>query len=137
MPVARRTYFTAFTIPRLTPSSAPAVATNLYVGWCWLHSIKVAVPAGHNGLTGYAVQFNGIHIIPWPRWGIAGTTTTPYVIANNETNVYELETEVDTTLQVKGYNTDYYAHTIYLTLTYTPIALTSPATRTADIFAVA
>ena len=84
--------------------------------WGLLHSITVYVPPGHVGQTGIQVYLSGTQIVPWGG-------NSPWFNLNDTEITIPIETEVNTKLVAYGYNTDQVAHTFYIRLLYTPIAL--------------
>lgn len=101
-----------------TESTSPA-SEQIDLGWCFLHMVECMVPPGHNGYTGFNVQWNGLCIVPF-------TAAPSFIIANDETLPLDVDTEVDSFLQVNGYNTDQWDHSFYFRFFYTPIALMTP-----------
>lgn len=106
------------TVP-LTPIGSVNFSTQstaIALGDCILHRWIVRIPNGHAGLTGVALTFNGVTIVPFDN------ATTPYVIGNDDVFEFRLETEVQNGLAVAQLNEDYINHTHYLQFEYTPIA---------------
>jgi hypothetical protein len=52
------------TIPAKRPASNPLVTAWPVVAG-HLHRVKVMIPAGHNGNTGFRITYQGQQIIPW------------------------------------------------------------------------
>lgn len=90
--------------------------TAVLLGDCMLHQWIVRIPNGHAGLTGVALQLNGVTIVPFDN------TSTPYVVGNDSEYTFDVETEVDSGLAVAQLNQDFISHTHYLQFSYTPIS---------------
>lgn len=118
MTISNRVIADTLTVPAGTTQAAPASLT-IDIEWCFLHVVEVMIPPGHNGYTGFNVQFNGTYIVPFHQ-------SATWIVANNEVLPIDIDTEVDNFLVVNGYNSDQYAHSFYLRFFYTPIALMTP-----------
>lgn len=99
-------------IPANTSQAAP-VSTPWPLTDGILHSIKVRIPPGHNGLTGFRVTYQGQQIMPWSNfaWEIGSGTTEGYAW--------------DEEIMASGvvlicYNTDFTAHQFFATADITP-----------------
>lgn len=69
--------------------------------------IDLIIPAGHNGLTGLRVEYNGTQIVPWGD--------VSYIIANNDRIRFPVNGEITRTgLVIITYNTDVFDHSHYL-----------------------
>lgn len=103
------------TTPISTPIDAPQ-QTALTLGWCMLNSVYLRIPAGHQGLTGWALSVNGVPVIPWQQPGV-------YLVGDNEVFSELMGLQIDTGLEIVTYNLDTaYPHTHYARFSYTPIA---------------
>lgn len=111
------------TVNANTPKTSPT-SQSIALGWVFLHEVEVLTPPGHNGYTGFNVTFNGLSVIPF-------TPTPTFIIANAETVVFNVDTEVDAQLSVTGYNTDQWNHSFFFRFFYTPISLMTPTLESA------
>ena len=107
------------TTPANTLAAAPQT-TPVALGWCMLNSVYLRIPAGHQGLTGWALHLDGVAVIPWQQAGV-------YLVGDNEIFDELLGLQLDTGLTIVTYNLDTaYPHTHFARLNYTPIAVVNP-----------
>jgi hypothetical protein len=94
------------TVAARTLKTAPASVTwTLYPGW--VHTFRVDIPTGHNGLTGVRIVYKGTPIIPFDQ--------TSYLVGSGHTFQVPYEDEIDDTgLAVQAFNSDAFPHTFYL-----------------------
>lgn len=108
-------------IPAGTPLSAPAIVPVTFPPRI-VTAVRWRVPPGPSGLMGWALTVAGNPVIP----RAPGT----YIVANDEHDEWPLEGYPDQgQWQVTGYNTDIYAHSVYLTFLLDQISagLAAPA----------
>jgi hypothetical protein len=89
---------------------------SVTLGDVWLYKIELRIPPGHNGVTSVNVVNNDIAIVPWgnpPTW----------IVDNDRTLVYPVDTEVDTQLAVWAANSGLYTHEFYFRFFYSPMTL--------------
>lgn len=83
-----------------------------------LESVDVYFAPGHAGLTGVALSYGGVTILPWNQGG-------QFLIGNNERRLFELGIHVSGLVTITTRNQDKaYAHTIVLTWKLTELVLT-------------
>jgi hypothetical protein len=100
---------------------AAAVTTQTGITNSIVNAIDVLVPAGHAGLTGVSVRWNGVTIVPW-------SPTTAWVIGDDYEKEFQVGEQIGGGLVVVTYNTDaVFAHTHYLRFDVTPFSLIAPA----------
>jgi hypothetical protein len=101
--------FASLAVPANTPPSAPATLT-LDLGLVTLHRVRLRIPSGHLGLTGFQLAKGPLVILPWG--GLAD-----WVIGNDEEIEAEVGLVITEPLTLKGYNQDtLYQHTFYIAL---------------------
>lgn len=99
----RERYFSrVFTCPTGVDPSAPNVET-LTVGDVELFKIEGEIPRGHNGLTGVAVNYNGIRILPFDD-------PPAFLTGDDRDLLYAFSLQVSGLIEVATYNLGYYAH---------------------------
>jgi hypothetical protein len=118
-----------FRVPANFPKTAPWEG-DVTLGDVMLHRIDVRIPPGHNGATGLQIQFNGVVVVPWE-------SDDEWLVSNDESFSFPIETEVDTLLQLWGFNTGNYDHRFYCRFFYTPITLLTPLEYSTPIVPVA
>lgn len=110
------------TVPAQT-AIASATTTNLSLGNTQLARVRIRIPTGHAGLTGFAMEFSGGRIVPWDD-------VTKWVIGNDEIEWYEVNLQVGRSVQLRGYNLDTLDHTFYLTFELDDTAYLRKSTTT-------
>lgn len=82
--------------------------------------VRLTVPDGHNGLTGWQLLLAGTPIIPYQ-----GDT---WLVANGEQFTWELDQAVNAgQLSVAGYNSGIYPHTFYARADWSAVSTAAPA----------
>jgi hypothetical protein len=107
-----------------TPVGSPTFTTQttaVGLGDVMLLTWRVLIPDGHAGLTGVALQVNGVNIVPF------GNPNNPYIVGNNIERSFPVNIEVDQHLAVHQLNEDNINHTHYMVFEYTPIAAAGAA----------
>lgn len=113
----KRLYETTFTVPAGTPAAAPLVSPVVLED-AQLESVRIVIPPGHFGLTGLAVLWGGIQIVPFGQ----GTS----IVANDEIIDYAWDDEITANgLALSGFNTDVFPHSFYLRWVITDLPATS------------
>lgn len=98
----------AITIPASTLATAPQT-TALSLRDAVLERIEVRIPPGPSGLMGFAFLHSGQQVIPF--------TPGDWIVADDESLDWAVEHfPTGNKWSLRGYNTDVYAHTIYLRL---------------------
>lgn len=106
------------TIAKGRPPSNP-VSTPWPIVQGHLHSITVRVPAGHNGLTGFRITYNGQQIMPWSNFA--------WEIGSGDVFTYRWEEEIMATgLVLICYNTDITPHQFFAQAEIQPVLGTPP-----------
>lgn len=94
------------TIPAGTLVAAPqvtALAFNIGV----VQGIEIQVPPGPSGLVGFRIRHSGDTVIPYDR--------SKWIIADNDVIRWPLEGfPTGRAWSIEAYNTDVYAHTLYI-----------------------
>ena len=99
-------------IPKNTAVGS-AISTAWPIVQGHLYNIKVRVPAGHNGLTGFRITYLGQQIMPW--------SNLAWEIGSGDTFVYEWDEQMMATgLALVCYNTDIVAHQFFATADIVP-----------------
>lgn len=104
--VTRRIIERKFTIPRNTPSTAPATQA-LNIVDTQLVSVNVIIPAGHMGLTGLAVRLGTTRVVPWDD-------PNAWLRGNNEDKTFPVYTQGPAIATLLGFNTGVLEHSFYL-----------------------
>lgn len=93
-------------VPANTPATAPvSQGWTLYPGY--VHSFRIQIPRGHNGMTGLRLVYMGTPIIPF--------SLTSWLIGDGDTFTVPYEDQImNTGLRIQAYNTDAWPHTFYL-----------------------
>ena len=95
------------TVPHGTAKASPQV-TTWSLGNVLLYRLAVRVPAGHAGLTGISVIYNGVAILPFGQ-------PPDFIVTTGETLGQDFnEEEVSAPLTIQTYNTDIFDHSFYL-----------------------
>lgn len=101
-------------------SSSNPVSTPWPIVQGILHSVVIQIPAGHNGLTGVKVTFNGQQIIPW--------SNNAWLVGSGDTFDFSWGQEIMATgLALVAYNTDISPHQFFAYADIEPILGTPPA----------
>lgn len=86
-----------------------------------LNSVEVRIPPGHGGLTGIAILWGGVPIVPW------GPALT-YIVGDDDYFTFDVDEQIGGTVTVQTYNTDAANdHSHYLRFNVTPFSLIVPA----------
>lgn len=97
---------TSLVVPAGTPSSAP-VAQSWTPYPAWVHSFRIEIPTGHNGLTGVRLVWHGTPVVPFDL--------VTYLVGNGRTFEIPFGDELDDAgLSIQGFNNDVWPHTFYL-----------------------
>ena len=107
------------TVPASTPASAPATVLP-FTNDKYIEAIEVEVPPGHSGLTGIAVTYDGVNIVPW-------SPTAAWITADNYVKEFDVGMVMGAQLTIAGYNTDVFAHTFYVRIKVRYQATGAPA----------
>lgn len=96
---------------QITAPAGTAQATPVSKSWTlypgWVHSFRIDIPAGHQGLTGVRLMYCGTPVIPFHP--------TRYLIGNGDTFNVPWEDEIMAwNLSAQAFNTDVFDHTFYL-----------------------
>ena len=94
------------TVPAGTLQAAPQ-QTVWNLGWVVVDSITVRIPPGPSGLTGIAILYAGVPIVPSEQPGV-------FWVGDDQKEVWELGWEISGPFTVVTYNLDIYDHTFYL-----------------------
>ncbi len=131
--MTRYLYATDFLVPAGTPIAVPNIAP-VPLDNRILDSVRVIIPPGHNGLTGFSVRDSAVNIVPY----VQGT----WLVGNDEIVDFAYNGEVTAGgLQAYGYNLDIFDHTFHLRWILSdlagpsPVAIESPQAGT--VFAAA
>lgn len=107
------------TVPASTPASSP-------LSFTWpipqgrLKSLKVRVPAGHNGLTAWRIVYQGQQIFPWAN--------NQFWTMDGETESAEWGDEIMAVgVALQAYNTDTVPHTFWCLAEVWPSVEPAPA----------
>lgn len=94
-------------------SIAAATTTQWPVTQGHLHSIRIQIPSGHNGVTGIRITYQGQQIMPW--------SNLAYLVGSGDTFNLPWDAEIMATgLAVVAYNTDLVSHQFWLLADITP-----------------
>ena len=97
----------AATIPANTPKATP-VTLPISMPPRIVRAVRVRIPPGPEGTTGFALSMAGTAIIP--------SNAGAYYVGDDEAFVWPLDNQPDSgAWQVRGYNTDTNPHTIQFT----------------------
>jgi hypothetical protein len=95
-----------------TPVAA-AVSTPFPLVAGVLHSMRIQIPSGHNGVTGVRITYQGQQIMPW--------SNLAWLVGSGDTFTLAWDAEVmDTGLAVVAYNLDLVPHQFWLLADVTP-----------------
>lgn len=105
--------------------STPAQTTNpistpINLGDSILNWVELRIPPGHCGLTGWQLSMSGSALLPWQQ-------QDTYIVGDDELLKVYFDLPVTTGLQIITFNDDYFAHTHYCRMNYTPASATSDA----------
>jgi hypothetical protein len=104
--------------PASTPAASPASAAFPIVQG-EMRSMRIQIPAGHNGRTGIRVAYHGTVVMPW--------SLTGWLIGSGDTFTIPWNDEVNATgWNVQTYNTDRVSHSFYLYAEVLPVLGTAP-----------
>lgn len=94
------------TIPASTPIATPqTTALNFNDGI--IERLEILIPPGPSGLVGFRILHSGTTVIPYAY--------ANFIIADNEVLKWDLENyPTGSAWSIQAYNTDVYAHTLYL-----------------------
>lgn len=110
-----RLYQLAATFPAGTPVNAP-ISVPLILEDNQLVEMDITIPDGPSGLMGFRVLQSQQQIVPWGNTG--------FIVANDEKIRYSYDDQIQSSgIVVQGYNTDIFAHTIYIRVTITDLPL--------------
>jgi len=100
------------------PGTAKAVPllTAWNLGKVVVDQISVRVPPGHSGLTGLAVHYAGVPIVPTDQPGV-------FFVGDDQEWVWTIGWEISGPFTLVTYNTDIYTHTFYLAAQVRDISL--------------
>lgn len=99
--------------PGSTPTAPVSVSPN--IGDIWCYSIEVEVPIGPGGAMGFALTYANTQILPFSQ-------AASYLVVDGYQKSFDVRTELGKSLQLVGYNTGYWPHTVYLRFAGIPIA---------------
>jgi hypothetical protein len=107
------------TVPKNTPIASPqSTAFNIVQGV--LHGVMIQIPAGHAGVTGCKITYNGQQIIPW--------SNNAWLVGAGDTFNMQWGQEIMATgLEFVAYNTDVTSHQFFIWADVEPILGTPPA----------
>jgi hypothetical protein len=113
------TYYATATVtfPPNTPASAPVVF-NMTNADILLVRVDVKVPPGPGGAMGFQMLYAGNVFLPWGP-------LTQFLVLDNDDIGFDVNTEIGGPMQVRGYNTGFWPHSIYLRFEYIPIGAVS------------
>lgn len=95
-----------FTVPAGTLPAAPAVFTLPTLG-NWITQLRLTVPRGHNGVTGWRLLLSGSVIVPYFGGG--------WVIASDEVFTFQVNRWAETgQLVMQAYNQGTFNHTFHV-----------------------
>lgn len=95
-----------FTVPAGTTRAAPAVLAMAVTG-NWIDRVRLTIPSGHNGLTGFQLMLAGTVVVPYSGAG--------WIIGSD--HVYEFDVKRWANpgqLVCQGYNGGIYNHTFHV-----------------------
>jgi hypothetical protein len=116
------------TIPAGTDPFAPQT-DDLPIAHGIARDVRLQIPSGHMGLTGWSLTLAGTTILPWGDQGV-------YIIADDDIIDFDLGLEVDIQLASVCYNLDVYDHTFYFRVAVLPIFAAAPAAPVDGLAAV-
>lgn len=100
--ITNRVYTTALTVPAKTPIATPFVQA-VTLDDLWLDKVEIIIPPGHVGLTGVAIQSNGVNVAPY----VPGT----WITGDNDRVSYAHNGEIQAArFSCAGYNLDRFPH---------------------------
>lgn len=114
MTVYKRYVPLTVTVPALTAIAAPT-SVDPALGDVWLYGVELRIPTGHAGLTGIALTFNGVSLVPW-------AANVSYIVGDDERLDFDVNLETSSGLQVVTYNTDVLSHSFYLRFACVPVS---------------
>ncbi len=93
------------TVPAGTPKTAP-VAVTVPVTGNWITKVRLIIPSGHNGFTGWQLLLAGTVVVPY--------TGTGWITASDHVFEFDVERWAEQgQLTMQGYNTGTYPHTFH------------------------
>ncbi|MGH3571176.1 MAG: hypothetical protein ACRDUW_05005 [Pseudonocardiaceae bacterium] len=103
------------------PDTSPQT-TDPALGDVWMYKIELRIPSGHAGLTGIAITYAGVTIVPW-------SANLAWILGDNDYLTFDVNDEVGQSLRVVTYNDDVISHTHHLRFVCVPISqVIRPAT---------
>lgn len=108
-----------------TVAAGVAQATPVSAAWdlgkVILERLRIRLPPGHAGLTGLAILYSGVPIVPSEQPGV-------FLVGDDEVFETDVNWEISGPLTLSLFNTDIYSHTFYLAATVRDIALVAAGT---------
>jgi hypothetical protein len=102
-------------VPAQTSAVVPAlVNVNLPNSPVYVNAVRVKIPSGHAGFTGFAMFDQGTQLIPY--------NAGDFIVADDEIITFDCQVDDINTLTFKGFNLDVFGHTFYLTIDYSQTA---------------
>lgn len=104
--VATRYFQYKTTIPPGTTDPTNPQRDTVAIPHGTLLTVLLQVPSGHVGLTGFSLWLAGTQIVPWEG-------ELDYIVAEDQTFVFDVNVEVDVQLETVCYNADIWDHSFY------------------------
>lgn len=94
------------TVPAGTLRTAP-ISQTVITGLVELFDVRLLVPPGHCGQTGFAIAYNGRRILPYGD-------NNGWILADGERMTFDLGSEITAKVSMVAYNEGKYDHTFYV-----------------------
>lgn len=99
------------------PGSTPAapVTVAIPLGDVYAYSVEIEVPDGPSGNMGFYLLYAGVPIVPYAQ-------TPTFLVVDDYEHTFPIAAELASSLNIVGYNTGYWPHTVYMRFLATPIS---------------
>jgi len=130
MPYIHHRYYPLSPTIAAKTSQANATTTPWPVTQGRLHSVRIQIPSGHNGVTGIRITYLGQQIIPW--------SNNSYLVGSGDTFTLAWDAEImPNGLAVVAFNTDLVPHQFWLLADITPDLGQAPGPHASPVDALA
>lgn len=104
---------TVVTVPAGTALISP-LAQSFALGVVVVDRIEVMIPPGHAGLTGLAILYGGVPLVPWQTGNVPLTSLADFLVGDDKDWQFSVGFQISGPLQIRAFNTDVYDHSFYL-----------------------
>lgn len=114
-----------FTVPANTPRATPN-AVSVVLGVTELARIEIDVPKGHNGFTGFGLDYGTQRLVPF-------SDQTDWLVTNDAHLGWDLNVQVTSGLTLRGYNTGQFPHTFEVRFVLNDLGIAVPTLRSVAV----